>query len=139
MICNRSWIKLTVIYLLEYADDQNKCSEIKRMLNEELEQSRLKYRFNGDQKYCISSTMNLCIEGVASEALMLSSKNYCGVSNGSACNSKSYKPSYVLTAMGIPTEQIENSIRISWGAQESISDIREAFVKLLDVAKQLVW
>ena len=124
---------------LEYADDQNKCSEIKRMLNEELEQSRLKYRFNGDQKYCISSTMNLCIEGVASEALMLSSKNYCGVSNGSACNSKSYKPSYVLTAMGIPTEQIENSIRISWGAQESISDIREAYVKLLDVAKQLVW
>ena len=54
------------------------------------------------------------------QALMLSTKQYCGISNGSACNSKSYEPSYVLTAMGIPTEKIENTVRISWGQNPTV-------------------
>ena len=103
-----------------------------------LEQSGLQYQFNGDQKYCVSNTMNICINGVSSEALMLSGREYCGISNGSACNSNSYEPSYVLTAMGIPVEQIENSIRISWGPEISIEDLEESFGKLLENAKRLV-
>ncbi len=37
------------------------------------------------------------------------------VSLGSACNSTSIEPSHVLTAMGLPREQIEGSLRISMG------------------------
>ena len=73
----------------------------------------MKYRINGSQDHCVNTTLNVCLDGVSSEALMISSKQYCGVSNGSACTSKSYSPSYVLVAMGIPKEQIESSIRIS--------------------------
>lgn len=124
---------------LEYENNQKKCREIKNALNAELEKSGLKYCFNGDQSYCVSNTMNLCIAGVSSEALMLSSKEYCGISNGSACNSNSYEPSYVLTAMGNSTEKIENSIRVSWGPAVSIEEITEAFAQLLEVAKKLVW
>lgn len=75
--------------------------------------------------------------GVSSEALMISSKQYCGVSNGSACTSKSYSPSYVLVAMGIPEEQIESSIRISWGHDVCKEDICENVENLLNVAKQI--
>lgn len=45
--------------------------------------------------------------GVMSEALMLSAKQYCSISNGSACTSKSYSPSYVLEAMGMSVDEIE--------------------------------
>lgn len=123
----------------EYKENQVKCKIIKDVLVAQLEKCGLKYRFNGDQNYCISSTMNLCLDGVASEALMLSAKEYCSVSNGSACNSNSYKPSYVLTAMGIPVEEIENAIRISWGADTDVFEIEKEFGNLLDVAKKLVW
>lgn len=131
--------KACEIAQIEYKQNQDKCRKIKNVLVDELKDSGLKYRFNGDQNYCIPSTMNLCIDGVSSEALMISSKQYCSVSNGSACNSKSYKPSYVLTAMGIPEEQINNSIRISWGADTDIFEIEKEFGNLLDVAKKLIW
>lgn len=131
--------KACEIAQIEYKMNQDKCRKIKNVLVDELKESGLKYRFNGDQNYCIPNTMNLCIDGVSSEALMISSKKYCSVSNGSACNSNSYKPSYVLTAMGIPEEQINNSIRISWGAEESIDEISSSFFNLLQVAKDLIW
>ena len=131
--------KACEIAQIEHKQNQDKCRKIKNVLVDELKDSGLKYRFNGDQNYCIPSTMNLCIDGVSSEALMISSKQYCSVSNGSACNSNSYKPSYVLTAMGIPEEQINNSIRISWGAEESIDEISSSFNNLLQVAKDLIW
>ena len=77
--------------------------------------SGLKYEYNGDQEYGISSAVNVFIEGVASEALMLATKQYCSISNGSACNSNSYSVSYVLKAMGLGDEVIRNSIRIRFG------------------------
>ena len=68
---------------------------------------------------------------------MISSKQYCGISNGSACTSKSYSPSYVLTAMGIPEDQIESSIRVSWGHGVQIEDVLNSFIGLINVAKQM--
>lgn len=122
----------------EYLNNFTKCQMIKDKICELLEDSGLKYGFNGDQNYCMSNTMNICIYGVSSEALMLSVKEYCGVSNGSACNSNSYKPSYVLREMSIPEERIENSIRISWGPEIAMEDIEQSIGRMLEVAKELV-
>ena len=61
----------------------------------------------------------------------------CGISNGSACTSKSYSPSYVLLAMGVPVEQIENSVRISWGADTDPDLLKAEFSKMLSMAKKL--
>lgn len=85
----------------------------------------------------ISSTLNIQIEGVSSEALMLSSKQYCGISNGSACTSSSYSPSYVLVAMGMSEDDIDQSIRLSWGRSTDVEILRDNFEKLLEVAKEL--
>lgn len=123
----------------EYKSNMKKCQAIKERLYKILEESGLNYAYNGNQKYAMFSTLNVCFEGVSSEALMLSSKEFCGISNGSACNSKSYNPSYVLDAMGISSSQIENSIRISWGHEVSIDDIERSFQQLLETAKKLVW
>lgn len=123
----------------EYVINMEKCANIKKALQKILEESGVSYQINGDQNYCISSTMNICFNGVSSEALMLASKQYCGVSNGSACNSNSYSPSFVLTAMGIPTENIESSIRISWGAESNQGEVMKAFGELVEVAKGLAF
>ncbi|MGE5376328.1 MAG: aminotransferase class V-fold PLP-dependent enzyme, partial [Bacteroidota bacterium] len=45
------------------------------------------------------------------------------VSMGSACNSKSIAPSHVLTAMGLPNEQIESTLRFSLGMPSTREDV----------------
>lgn len=121
----------------EYVDNHKKIRTLKNVLMEMLGESGVVFHFNGDQTYCVDSTANICFPGVMSEALMLSIKQYCSVSNGSACTSKSYSPSYVLEAMGIPTDEIECSIRISWGSELPVDTFRENIGQLLETAKSL--
>lgn len=121
----------------EYRENSQKCKLLKVILEELLKKSNVNYHYNGAQQYCIDSSVNICFKGVMSEALMLSSKQYCSVSNGSACTSKSYSPSYVLQAMGIPTEDIENSIRISWGPETNEIEFRDNINKMVEIAKSL--
>lgn len=109
---------------------------IKDKLYYVLESSGIKYHYNGDPLYCVDSTANICFPGVSSEALMISSKQYCSVSNGSACTSKSYTPSYVLKAMSIPVNDIESSIRISWGPDTDVDEFEEAITMLIEMARK---
>ena len=121
----------------EYRDSIIRVREIRNSLITALNESGIDYLFNGDQKYCISSTLNLCFKGVSSEALMLTAKQFCSVSNGSACTSNSYAPSYVLTAMGFPVDRIESSIRFSWGAKTDMEDYFTGFANLLGTVRML--
>lgn len=121
----------------EYKEHDNKNRKIKRILISMLNESGIPYDFNGDQEHCVSNTMNIHFDGVSSEALMIASREFCGISNGSACNSQSYSPSYVLVEMGLSHEIIENSVRISWGVDIDIEILKDNFSKLLIVAKRL--
>lgn len=123
----------------EYKDNSKKIKMLKETMVEMLNDSGVVFHFNGEQKYCIESTANICFPGVMSEALMLSSKQYCSISNGSACTSKSYTPSYVLKAMGIPIDEIENSIRVSWGSDLCIEEFKENFEQLLQTVKNIAF
>lgn len=130
--------KACEIARIEYSLNEEKLKVIKGIAVQILDESNISYHFNGDQNYCVSNTMNVCFNGVSSEALMISSKQYCGISNGSACTSKSYAPSYVLLAMGIPVSDIESSIRISWGPDTDVDVFKKEFENLLKVAKSLI-
>ena len=70
------------------------------------------YVVNGDINNSLPNCINISFPGIDSEALMLGVKEYLSISNGSACTSSEYKPSYVLKAMGADAE---SSVRISWG------------------------
>ena len=121
----------------EYKENAIKNQQIKRELLQTLDESGVRYQLNGDPAYCIDSTINVCFKGVSSEALMISTKQYFAISNGSACTSKSYDPSYVLTAMGLPTDRIESSVRISWGSGVDGQQVKDEFAQLVEVAKSL--
>ena len=119
-----------------YAEDAVCLKEMKERAMELLDASELSYAVNGDPGYCLPNTLNVCLHGVSSEALMIATKQYCAVSNGSACTSTDYTPSYVLAAMGLSAEHIASSIRISWGADTDRERFSEEFAKLLTVARE---
>lgn len=121
----------------EYVENRKKTGNLKELVLRLFEEMELEYHLNGDQDHCVSSTINVCIPGVMSEALMISSKQYCSISNGSACTSKSYAPSYVLSAMGVPESEIECSVRISWGPDTSAEELEKNLRQLIELAKQI--
>ena len=129
--------KASEIAALEYQSNAERCMQIKEDLLAILDSAGVEYRLNGNQNFCVPSTLNICFPGVSSEALMISTKQYCALSNGSACNSKSYDPSYVLTAMGIPVEDIENSVRVSWGAGSDPQKCHQNFTDLVNIVKAM--
>ncbi len=121
----------------EYSSNYNNCISIKTGIINVLDNSGIKYVINGDGTNCMPNTLNISILGVESEALMLSSKQYCGISNGSACTSHDYKPSYVLTAMGLDDERIASAIRISWSGKTNKDEVIHGIEHLVNVAKSL--
>jgi len=121
----------------EYEINDAKCREIKDIVLQLLEESGVEYVINGDQDNCISSTLNVSFIGVSSEALMLASKSYCGISNGSACTSSSYQPSFVLTAMGLDESITKSAVRISWGPETDANEFKNSILQLIENAKSL--
>lgn len=79
---------------------------------------------NGDVKNRLTGNVNICFKGIESEALllMLDSKGIC-VSAGSACNSGSLEPSYVLSAIGVPDEYIRGAVRLSLSSENTMGEI----------------
>lgn len=127
------------IALSEYVEANEHCREIKDRILNHLQSSGVVYQIIGEQNTCVPNTLNICFPGVSAEAFMLSTKQYCGISNGSACNSNSYTPSYVLAAMGLPVSDIESCVRLSWGAKTDITEVVVSVTSLLDVAKSLAF
>lgn len=122
----------------EYKENQNKTKKIKEVIIKALDDSGLQYAINGDQEYCVNNTLNVALKGVASEALMIATKQYCGISNGSACTSQSYSLSYVLKAMGFSDDRIESSIRISWGHDVDVEKVINAITSMFVEARELI-
>lgn len=91
-----------------------KCQEIKASFMSAIES--LDYAINGAPEYCIPNTINISFFGVDAESYFVSLKDEYAFSNGSACNSGSHAPSYVLTAMGLEERRVSEAIRISWDA-----------------------
>lgn len=71
---------------------------------------------NGLEEKTASHILSISFAGVDAEMLLIRLNGEgIAVSLGSACNSKSIEPSHVLTAMNLPREQIESTLRISLG------------------------
>lgn len=122
----------------EYENNVKAYTENKAVVMKLIKESGFDYRINGVQEYCMPNTINISLIGVESEALMLATKQYCAISNGSACTSHDYNPSYVLVAMGLDEDRISSAIRISWGAKTDKDELVEQVGKLIEVAKGLM-
>jgi cysteine desulfurase len=81
-------------------------------------------RLNGHPTRRLPGTLNVSFRGLEAESLILAlDLKGIGASAGSACTSGSLEPSYVLTAMGIPTEWALGALRASLGRSTSDDDV----------------
>ncbi len=84
---------------------------------------------NGDQEYVLPNILNISFPGVDAEAFFAAEKEEYAVSNGSACTSGSYKPSYVLEAMGLDETRISEALRISWWREKFDLKSLESYIQ----------
>lgn len=91
---------------------------------------------NGSRTHRLPNTTNISFADVEGE-LLLMSLNQLAVSNGSACNSASTEPSFVLKAMGLSDDLAYSSIRFSLGRFTTEADIKRAIQHVTEVVGKL--
>lgn len=86
---------------------------------------------NGPREAVSPHVLSVSFPGADGEMMLLRLGNAgFAVSMGSACTSHSIEPSHVLTAMGLPREQIEGTLRISFGFPTSRAEV-DQFLQIL--------
>jgi len=80
--------------------------------------------------------LNVSIEDVEGESLLLALEPIC-VATGSACNSKSQEPSYVLRALGRSDMQAQSAIRFSVGRPTTLDEVEFAARSYRDAVARL--
>jgi cysteine desulfurase len=80
---------------------------------------------NGHPTQRVASVLNVSFSGIEGESLLMGLPELA-VSTGSACNSESGEPSYVLRALGRDAELAQSSLRFSVGRFTTDEDIDSA-------------
>lgn len=81
-------------------------------------------RLNGHPTRRLPGTVNMSVRGIEAESLILAlDLKGIGASAGSACTSGSLEPSYVVAAMGVPTEWALGALRWSLGRSTTAEEI----------------
>ena len=95
-------------------------------------------KLNGDSKKRLPNNANITFSFIEGESLLLEF-NMAGVyvSTGSACSSRSLKPSHVLMALGKNAEDAHGSIRFSLGRWTKEGDIDYVLQVLPGIVKRL--
>lgn len=91
---------------------------------------------NGNLENRLSHVSNISFAGIDGEALLMN-LNKIAVSNGSACNSASTEPSYVLKALGLSDDLAYSSIRFSLGRFTTESDIDFAITHVREIVEKM--
>lgn len=100
------------------------CSQLRDYLVEEILKRIPNTYYNGSKEYRHPCNANITFEYIEGEAmLLLLDQLGISISTGSACSSKSLKPSHVLSAIGIPVERIHGSLRLTVGDYTTKEDI----------------
>lgn len=101
------------------------------------------YQINGPVEDGMPNILNIGFqseseEGLDGEMLLLNLdiEGIC-VSNGSACTSGAMEPSHVLSGIGLPENIANSSIRISFGKQNTLEEIRFFVDKLEGILERM--
>ncbi|WP_291412035.1 aminotransferase class V-fold PLP-dependent enzyme [Devosia sp.] len=86
-----------------------------------------------EERGVLPHILSFSVPGVDSEATMVATKDLVAISNGSACTSASYEPSHVLSAMDLPVEVINGTVRVSWHHKTKNPDWRLFVERLQDL------
>lgn len=105
----------------EGARDKERMLKLREHLKEEL-LSIEGSRYNGSPDHHLPGILSISFEGIE-PTVFLPSLTEVAASTGSACNSQSLEPSYVLTAMGIDPGLARTTVRLSLGRFTTAEEI----------------
>ncbi|MDP4651045.1 MAG: IscS subfamily cysteine desulfurase [Haliea sp.] len=91
---------------------------------------------NGHAEHRLPGALNVSVEGVEGETLLMALRGLA-LSSGSACNSESVEPSYVLRAIGVPDALAMSTLRLCCGRFTTEADVDHAIEHLRDVVGRL--
>ncbi|MEY8263558.1 MAG: IscS subfamily cysteine desulfurase [Bermanella sp.] len=91
---------------------------------------------NGSAQHSVPGILNISFAGVDGESLLLSLADLA-VSSGSACNSATMAPSYVLKAVGLGDDLAHASIRFSMGRFSTLEEVNQAVGSVGTALKRL--
>ncbi len=84
----------------------------------------------------LPNTVQFGIDGFDGETMLMQlDRKAIAVSSGSACTSGKTEPSHVLTAMGVPDALAHSAIRVSFGKNNTMSDVDALLTALNDIIK----
>lgn len=93
---------------------------------------------NGDETERLPNTLNIGFKYIDGEALlMMMDAENIAVSAGSACQSGSMEPSYVLKAMNTPLDAIHGSLRFCTSRFTEDKEVQEVIKKTTNIVKRL--
>lgn len=110
--------------------------EIHKYLERRLKNEIEDVKINGEKSPRLKTITNLCLKGCDIQTLLiaLDLRGIC-VSGGSACMSGAHEDSYVLREMGLNSEELGSSFRISIGKDTTIEEIDYFVENLKEIAK----
>lgn len=114
------------------------CSELRNYLVERVTSEIPDTFVNGSMEHRHPGNANITFKYIEGESILLL-LDYKGisVSTGSACSSKSLKPSHVLEALGVPVEMIHGTVRFTVGDFTTKEDIDYVVDSLKEVVEKL--
>ncbi len=92
---------------------------------------------NGHPTQRLAGNLNISVEDVDGQALLLGLRSQVALSTGSACSSKSSKPSHVLTALGRSAPLARASLRFGIGRFNTEAEIDQVAQVCLDTIQAL--
>lgn len=121
-------------------ENYSKYNNLKHLFLNTLREEEVECHVNGDITKSIPTIINISFPNTTVEAL-LTNLDLAGVaaSSGSACTAGSLEPSHVLKAMfSFRSERVNNSIRFSFGSENTEENVKEAALQVANVVKKLV-
>lgn len=113
-------------------------TELRNYLIEQILEKIPDTTLNGSLEHRHPGNANITFKYIEGESiLLLLDANGISVSTGSACSSKSLKPSHVLTALGCPMELIHGTVRFTIGDFTTKEDIDYVVDKLSQIVLRL--
>ena len=95
-------------------------------------------RVNGHRTQRLPNNAHVAFRGIEAQSILmgLDLKGICA-SSGSACHSASIEPSHVLKAIGVPSEYIYGSVRLTVGIDNSQEDVSYVLEVLPSLVRRL--
>lgn len=132
--------KATTIAIDTMEQRYNEYNRLKQLFLNTLRQTGIQFQVNGQQDLSVPTIVNISFPGTNVETLLTSlDLNGIAASSGSACTAGSIEPSHVLVAMfGENDDRTANSIRFSFGLNQTTEIIEEAANRIAEIVEQLM-